>query len=343
MSHRILILYNRDEGLAHGEAADALAATAVLEAVRGVEDACHENGWRPEVLAAPEDPRALLEVIDRQRADCIFNLVEALGGEVRFEAAVAWMFELAGIPYTGSPPLALSVALQKPLTRAVLRGADLPVPAGCLLARGDEPIAALRPPFIVKPSREDASHGISLESVVEDVDAARRRARYVIERYRQPALIEEFIEGREFNVSILGEGEDAFALPLGEIDFSDFPGDKPRLVTYTAKWVESSPECLGTKPIPARELDAETATRLAGVAVAAYRAIGLRDYGRIDLRLHPREGPYILDVNSNPDISPGAGLARAALRSGMTYAQLIAHVVQGAHARGAAPPTDRPR
>jgi D-alanine-D-alanine ligase len=329
---RVLILYNLDEGLAHGEADDSLAAAAVLDAVRGVERACGDNGWDALALAAPEEPVALIAALRGSGADLVFNLVEALRGEVRLEAAVAWLYELCGVAYTGSPPLSLSLCLQKPLARAVLQAAGVPVPAGRLLERGDEPLDALRPPLIVKPSREDASHGITLESVARDEAAARRRARYVIERYQQPALVEEFIDGRELNVSILGEGESSTVMPLAEIDYSEFPAG-PRLITYAAKWVEESAECRGSKPVAARDLDDETAGRVREVALGAYRTLGLRDYGRVDLRLDPSGAPFVLDVNSNPDISPDAGLAKAAARGGLSYPQLIARVVEGALAR----------
>jgi D-alanine-D-alanine ligase len=186
---------------------------------------------------------------------------------------------------------------------------------------------------MVKPVHEDASHGISLESVCPDAAAARARARYVIERYRQPALVEEFVDGREFNISVLGEGVGARTLELMEIDYSDFPAGAPHLITYNAKWEEESAECTGSKPVPARDLDPELAARIRSAALGAYRAIGLRDYGRVDIRLHPEAGPLVLDVNSNPDISPGAGLARAAARSGLPYVELVGGVVEAAAAR----------
>ena len=330
---RILILYNDDSALAHGEAHDSVAILAVLDEVRGVEAACRAAGHDVQSLVAPQEPSALIVLLERERPDLVFNLVEALRGEARLEAAVAWLYELCGVAYSGSPAVALSLALQKPLANALLVGLGLPVPAGRVLSRGDEELVGLTPPLIVKPTREDASHGITLESVTADAGAARRRARYVIERYQQPALVEEFVEGREFNVSVLGEGESARALSLAEIDYSGFPAGQPRLITYAAKWEEESEECRGSNPVAARDLSEELAARIAGIAVSAYRAVGLRDYGRIDIRLHPERGPLILDVNANPDISPTAGLAKAARRSGLDYEQLIAGIVRDGLAR----------
>jgi D-alanine-D-alanine ligase len=330
---RVAVLYNEDEGLAHGEPSDLLAARGVLDAARGVAEACRECGWDPVEMVAPPDPAILLQQLERARCQVVFHLVEAVRGEARLEAAVAWLLEWARIPYTGSPPVALSVALDKPLCRAVLQAHGVPVAAGRVLARADGSLEGLRFPLIVKPSREDASHGITLDSVVTDAEGARGRARYVLERYAQPALVEEFVEGREFNVSLLGEGEAARTLPLAEIDYSRWPAGKPRLITYAAKWEEGSEEDRGSVAGEPGPLEPALARRIEEVALAAYRAVGLRDYGRVDLRLHPAAGPIVLVVNGNPDLAPGAGLARSAARAGISHARLVAGIVEAALAR----------
>jgi D-alanine-D-alanine ligase len=285
-----------------------------------------ECGWEVKRCCAPEDPVAFLSLLGSLKPNVIFNLVESLKGDSRLETGAIWLYELAGLPYTGSPPRATMLALEKPVTRALLSVHGVPVPAGKLFEVGDEPIDGLRPPWIVKPAREDASHGITRESVVYDERSLRERIRYIYERYHQAALVEEFIDGREFNVSILGEGANAAALDLGEIDYSNFPPG-PHLITYNAKWLYDSPECTGSVPIAAADLSHELRARITTVALAAYRVIGLRDYGRIDLRLHPEDGPLVLDVNANPDLSPDAGLARAAARSGIDYVSLIRRIV----------------
>jgi D-alanine-D-alanine ligase len=330
---RVLILHNDDDALAHGEQADRFAIQAVLEAAHGVEGACRERGFEVRVLPAPVAPAALCALLADERPEVVFNLVESVAGETRLEAAVAWLYELSGVAYTGSPAFSLSLALQKDATGALLRGLGVPVPAGRLLERGDEPLDGLAFPLIVKPVREDASHGISLESVCHDAPATRARARHLIERYAQGALCEEFVEGRELNVSVLGEGEDARTLALMEIDYSGWPASQPRLITYKAKWDEESEECKGSVPVPARDLSPALAERIRRVALAAYRGVGLRDYGRIDLRIHPERGPLVLDVNANPDLTPGAGLAKAAAASGTSYPELIEEIVLAAGRR----------
>jgi D-alanine-D-alanine ligase len=333
---QVALLYNDDDGLAHGAAEDRFAAQAVLGAVAAVQSALERAGHGVRPIAVHADPRRVLAEIDQARAEVAFNLAEAVDGDPRLEAALAWLLELGRIPYTGSPPEALALALDKPLSKARLLSAGVPVAEGATLIRGDErlpPRSCL--PWIVKPACQDASHGISDKSVVFDEDAARAQARELIERYRQPALVEEFIDGREFNVSLIGDSAEPQVLPLGEIDFSNFPRGRPQLVTYEAKWVEDSPDYRGTPSIAARAIAPELRTRIEEIARAAYSAVGVRDYGRVDLRLHPTKGPLVLEVNPNPDISPDAGLARAAARHGLDFDALIVRIVEAARNRAA--------
>jgi D-alanine-D-alanine ligase len=334
---RIAILYTDDRALARGRAVDALAVREALEAAECVAAACRERGFEGVLVPAPSGPTELLAKLRRSRADLVFHLVESVHGEARFEAAVAWLLEWARIPYTGTPPVALSLALEKPLARAMLAQHGVRVPEGRVLEQGDEPLGDLRPPWIVKPTREDASHGIDLSSVVHTPDAVRERARRVIQRYGQPALVEEFVDGREFNVGILENDGALEVLPLAEIDFTGFPRGKPRVVTFRAKWVESSRECKGTEVVAARDLSAEHHAAICQTAVTAYRAIGLRDYGRVDLRLSDDGRPFVIDVNPNPDLAPECGLARAAARGGLAYADLIERILTSALARARGP------
>jgi D-alanine-D-alanine ligase len=334
---RIAVLYTDDRALARGREVDALAVREALEAAECVAAALKERGFEGVLVPAPSGPAELLAALRRARADLVFHLVESVHGEARFEAAVAWLLEWARIPYTGTPPVALSLALEKPLARSVLAQHGVPVPAGRVLDRGDEPLGDLRPPWIVKPTREDASHGIDLGSVVDTPAAARARARRVIEHYGQPALVEEFVDGREFNVGILENDGELEVLPLAEIDFTGFPRGKPRVVTFKAKWVESSRECKGTEVVAARELSPEQQTAIRETAVAAYRAIGLRDYGRVDVRLSDDGRPFVIDVNPNPDLAPECGLARAAARGGLSYADLIERILASALVRSRGP------
>jgi D-alanine-D-alanine ligase len=340
---RVAVLFNDDGALAHGEEKDALAVAAVTACADSVARALRGRGHDVVAIAAPEEPGELLAALRAARPDAVFNLVESLRGDATLEASVVALLELSAIPFTGNGALACALSLRKPLAKALLAASGVPVAPGCVLETGEEPLPdpraadpALRCPFpwIVKPAREDASHGISKESVVSDAAAARARARFVIERYRQPALVERFVEGRELNVGMIGPADAPELLPVAEIDFTAFPAGRPRLVTYESKWVEGSDDWNGT-PVKDAELAPPLAARIAAVARAAWRALGLRSYGRVDLRLHESEGPFVLEVNPNPDVSPDAGFARAWGRRGgaeRSYDDLVATILRHARA-----------
>jgi D-alanine-D-alanine ligase len=185
-------------------------------------------------------------------------------------------------------------------------------------------------PAIVKPAREDASVGICSASVTHNQEALAQRVAYVLENYRQPALVEEFIEGREIYVSILERvGNEPMVFPFFEIDFSDMPSDRPNIVSFEGKWVEDSVEFKGTRPVRCERLSVELRAHIAKTALQAFRAVGLRDYGRIDFRLSAAGVPYVIDVNPNCDLSDLAGgYSRAAKAAGLSYKELILSIVE---------------
>ncbi len=333
MSLRIGLLATADEALAGGDERDAVAVKAAAEMTLAIERSCRANGWRAlRVEAKPNAPDWTVAELAREEVDVAFQLVESLRGEARFEAAVAWLLEWARIPYTGSGPVAITLALEKPVARAVLAARGVPVPDGFEMTSAKEPIplALDGRRWIVKPSREDASHGIEAASVVPDEAALRRRVAHVTATYRQPALVEEFVGGREFNVALLGSGADARILPLGEIDYSRVPAGQPQLLTFSAKWDAESAEYRSTPSVGARPMPRDLEERVRDVAARAYAALELAGYGRVDVRVHPERGPLVLDVNPNPDLSPGAGFALAAAREGLDHAQVIRHIVDDA-------------
>lgn len=338
---QVAIAYD-DFGLVAADDAPGIeSAVATLEAVESVERACASAGWRTTRIEVgsgrPAYSRrwheALLADIDAAQPDVIVNLIESVDGDSRLEIAACWILELARIPYTGAPPRALALALEKPVTKAVLQSRGVPVARGVVLENGDEPLPPLRWPLIVKPVREDGSNGITQESVVGDERALRERARWVHRTFGQAALAEEYVDGREINVAILGD-RSLEVLPLAEIDFTGFPEGSRRIVTYDAKWNEGSAECLGTASVGAAPLDAGVHEEIVRTALVAHRAVGVRDYARIDMRLDPERGPLVLEVNPNPDCTPGAGLCRTAERAGISHEELIQRIVRSAIERG---------
>jgi D-alanine-D-alanine ligase len=253
-------------------------------------------------------------------------MCESLGSDARLETALPTVLDLMGIPYTGSPPEALSAALYKDRVKQRLIEAGVPTPAGVLLEWPDTPVD-LPFPLIVKPAQEDGSAGIWGKSVVHDEASLRERVEEIINLFKAPCLVEQYAEGREFNVALLGYPQ-ARVLPLQEIDFSNLPPDQPHIVSYDAKWRTGSVEDLGTQPVMHPELPSNVAARLRRAATEACRAVGVRDYGRVDIRLSPTGVPYVIDVNPNCDLSPDAGYARAAQSVGIDYPALMRLLVR---------------
>lgn len=288
-----------------------------------------------EVVRKPIDTPSTLRrlLLEDNRYDLAFNLCESLRGDPRFEIPVPVILEAHGIPYTGNPPFALRRCLDKLSAREALAAEGVPIPAGCGVRREEDLFRLDGPlPAIVKPVREDGSIGIESGSVVRDRASLRRRARYVLEKLKQPALVEAYVEGREFNVSVLGDLEPA-SLPVAEIDFSRMPVDVPRIVSYSAKWRTRSAEFKGTVPTFGA-LDEGLARRVRRAALGAFRALGLRDYARIDLRVDAAGRVFVIDVNPNCDLAPDAGYPKAAAAAGLTYVKLVHAIVALALERG---------
>jgi D-alanine-D-alanine ligase len=285
------------------------------------------------VRAAIDTPQTLVEVLKSTRADVAFNLCESLRGDPRYEIPVPVILESQGIPYTGNAPLALRVALDKSTARATLQDRGVPVPDGHLVA-GEGDVMRLEGPLpaIVKPAREDGSIGIEASSVVHDARALRRRARFVLNTLKQSAIVERFVDGREFNVSVLGDDQPA-CLPLAEIDFSGMPKDVPRIVSYRAKWHNRTAEYKGTIPTFGGT-DEALSRRIRRAALGAFRALGLRDYARIDLRVDAEGRPFVIDVNPNCDLAPDAGFPKAAKAAGIEYPDLVHQLLGFALQRG---------
>jgi len=324
---RIAILHNVDYEDTLPECDPAWAARAEVGRVAtSVALALSEAGHDAQLVAIDGDLAALRDTLVELDVDCAFNLCESIVGDARLESAVPLLLELLGIPFTGSPPEVLSFGLRKDRVKLRLEAAGIPTPPGRVLTRPDDP-CDLRFPLIVKPVREDGSVGIWSTSVVGDVPSLRRAVEAVVTSLRQPCLVEEFIDGREFNVALLGHPTPR-VLPLSEIDFSGLPEDSPRIVSYDAKWNSGSVDDLGTVPVLHPSLPGAVAARVRRVAADAFRAVGVRDYGRVDVRLANTGVPYVVDVNPNCDLSPHAGMVRAAAAVGIDYGSLVGLLVR---------------
>jgi D-alanine-D-alanine ligase len=279
------------------------------------------------------------------------NLVEWFHDDLEHETHVPALFELLGISYTGNRPLALSLCQKKPNAKALLAAAGLPVPKGIVVESGAAPPddkLGLRYPIIVKPAFDDASGGIDAGSVVRTRAELDTRVALVVGEHKMPALVEEFIDGREIHCAILGN-DPPRPLPLYEMQFKQGGVDNegralPGIITYRAKWDPYSRDYYAMESkCPVEDLDPEIVAHVQAVAVRAYQTLGCRDYARVDMRLSPGSGdPFILEVNPNPDLADGCAFAQCVRASGRTYEQAIQEIVGYALDRAVTRPKREP-
>ncbi|MEI8135126.1 MAG: D-alanine--D-alanine ligase [bacterium] len=305
----------------------------VLEELEIIAAAIKDEGHVVQIFSVDDDIHRLISFLDIERPDLIFNLCEGVLGRASLEMAIAGIYELYDVPYTGSQALALGIALNKGLSKAIFTAHNLPTPRFAIVDE-EEFIPQnlnLTYPVIVKPIREDASIGIDNNSICDNIDQLEKRVLFVHQEFKQPALVEEYIDGRELNVAVLANAEGHFeTLPISEITFDTMPAGSPRIVSYEAKWVEESPLYKTTIPKCPAVLDEVTASRARELALAAAALVGLCDYGRIDMRLRDDGALFILEANPNPDISRDAGFMRASSAKGLTHGQTINAIVTAA-------------
>jgi D-alanine-D-alanine ligase len=320
---RVAVVFNRDFEDA-GADPENRAREDIRDVALEVTDVLRSAGLDVMSVGLQDELYGSIRELGQARPAVVFNLCESLRSDNRFEALLPLLLEYEGLVYSGSPPQTLLSALHKDRAKKLLLAAGVPTPPAVLLDTPDTRGVALDFPLIVKPTREDASVGIASESVVRTREELDSRVRFVLAHYRQPALVEGFVEGREINVSVLEslDGGPPTVLPLHEIDFSDMPADRPKIVSFEGKWVEGSVDYRGTRPMPC-QLPDQVRDRVQAVALAAFQALELRDYGRVDVRLSADGTPWVIDVNPNCDLSRGAGFARASQAAGMGYEDMI--------------------
>lgn len=306
-----------------------LSEVGVLEEREDIARALQAQGYRTRLFSVDDDICKFINFLKDSQPDVVFNLCESVGNESMHEMHAVGIYELLNVPYTGSQPLTLGIALNKVRVKEILSYHNLPTPRFQLF-NSPTKIALneyLDYPLIVKPSREDASVGIETKSVVSNQQDLRKRVRYIIEQFDQPALVEEFIDGRELNVAILGNRKPT-VFPISEIDMSTLPKQYQRIITYNAKWMKGTDEYEHTRGVCPAPLPTELEASIKEMALKAYQILGCRDYARVDFRLSKENKPYILEVNPNPDISDDAGFARSARAHGYSFDELINKIVE---------------
>jgi D-alanine-D-alanine ligase len=308
-----------------------LSEVGVVEEMDDIKAALSSLGYKPTTLSVDDDIFRLIEYLRDERPDLIFNIVESLENESVQEMNVAGLYELLKIPFTGAGAAALGLALNKPRVKEILSYHGIKTPKFQVFHVADKIVLdeGLSFPLIVKPSREDASVGIEDRSVVYNITDLRSRVRYIQEEFDQPALVEQYINGRELNVAIVGN-KSPLVLPISEIDFSGLTEGMHKIVSYEAKWVHGSIAFEGTKGVCPAQVTPLQEAKIKDIALRCYHIIGCRDYARVDFRLTKDGVPYVLEVNPNPDISDDAGFARSARTYGYTFPEVIGKIVESA-------------
>ncbi len=323
-------MYNLLERLQKGEEKDALAEDAVIEEIGAVETAVRSLGHQCFVVAIRDEIFSVIYWLKEIRPDVVFNLCEGVYGNSCWEMDIPALLDLFHIPYTGSPPLTLGLCQNKGKVKDILHSQGIQTPPYTIFDRPVRQVKKGSFPVIVKPIHEDGSLGISKGSVVFDEAHLKKQIRYVIEKYGQPALVEEFVNGRELNVSVVEINGKVDVLPISEIDYSEFPAGVPRICGYEAKWIPESVEYQKAKPVCPAPLEAEMKKRLEQTAIRVFKLFECRDYARVDFRVDQDGRIYVIEVNPNPDISPQSGMSREIKAKGMTYVQFIEGLLEKA-------------
>ncbi len=306
----------------------------VEEEYKAIVKSLRQEGFRATAVNIKEDIRRLQRLTKgRGRPDVVFNLVEHFRDDAELEPAVAAFFDLHDIAYTGAPPFALSLCHKKGLAKQVLLANGVPTPRFRIL---HEPKVSKRHglhyPLIVKPSRSDASMGVEAGSVVHDHEQLVKQLDKVFEEFDPPILVEEFIEGRELHVSILGN-DPPVMLPAIEFDFSELPPEHPSIISYDAKWNPLNQVYHQVHTICPAELSERALKKIEDVALRAYTLTGCRDYARLDIRLAKRNQPYVLEVNPNPDLTEGVSYMESAEAGGFEFSHTLRKIVEFAYER----------
>jgi D-alanine-D-alanine ligase len=321
----VLVLYNQPQSAKDHPAAES--EHIIVGIAESMSRTLSDIGYRPSLLGLGPEPHVLWNELKAQKPDAVLNLYEGTLDDAETETYVAGLLNWSGIPYTGCPPQALCLARAKHLAKLVFRGAGLPTADFMLISDLAISECRLRWPVIVKPAAQDASVGIEHASVCRNQAEMAARVQWVLQSYGSPVLVEEFVPGREIYVAVTALPE-LRALPAAEILFPESrPGAWP-ILTYSSKWKPGSADYDTTPPKYPADLPSNLAERLADIAKQAFRLLGCRDYARVDFRVNPRNDPFILEVNPNPEVSAEACFGRILKSAGIEFPEFLKGLIE---------------
>jgi D-alanine-D-alanine ligase len=335
---KIVVLYDRvlvdeNEEQAGGDKSPVVRTLDKKEVEEEVAEVVSKLGHEPVMYELDGTQKSLLGLA-RAECDLVFNLAESFADDDTADFKIAAFLELLGKKYTGTGTHGLMLAQDKAVAKKIFAFHGIHTPTFAKSFRGRLDFSHdLQFPVIVKPAREDGSIGIEFSAVVNSIRELMERMDWLHANFDSPVLIEEYIDGREMYVGIIGNDK-AEALPIVELDLSKLPDGTPRIAAAEVKWGKGTKAYKDTKSAIATDLSEEVVQTLQQTAVAAYQALELRDYGRVDMRLQPDGRVHVIEVNPNPWLSSRAEFAMAARKSGRTYPQLIEEIIELATTRG---------
>lgn len=292
-------------------------------------EALNKLGHEVRTIGVWDEPGMIIDEIKANPPDVVFNLTEHFNAVSAYDRNVAGLLEMMGVPYTGSSPTGLTLCKNKGMAKELLAYHKIRVPNFALFS----PKATIKKPphlkfpLFIKPAEEEASYGISQDSFVETEEALEERIRFIHERMNQTALAEEYIEGREIYVSLMGN-ERLQVFPLREVIFTEVPEGQPKFSTFKAKWDDAYRKRWGIQNVFAGPFPEGTIQRIGRICKAVYRALRIHGYGRIDLRVTPEGEIVILEANPNPNLERDDEFAQSAMKGGLTYERMIQRILR---------------
>ncbi len=307
----------------------------VTEEYEAIANALRGEDFNVSLLNINEDIQNLIDLLSNNPPDVVFNLIEYYRDDPALEHLIAGLFALYGVRFTGAKPFTLALCQRKGMTKQLLLANNVPTPRYKLLSEPRLPGRhGLHYPLIVKPAREDASSGVEKGSVVYNHEQLLDRVNKAFEEFYPPILVEEFIEGRELHVSVLGN-DPPEVLPIIEFDFSELPSDHPDIISYDAKWNPLEESFHRVHSICPAKLSRKLEKKVKAVVLSAYKITGCTDYARLDLRLTKDNKVFVLEVNPNPDLTESVSFMESAENYGLSFGETLARIVEFAFQRPA--------
>ncbi len=327
----VALAYNAATGFVPDTPEDRGSTKDLRQMIRYMARVLRSLGHQVTILPLAHDLFAFQRKLRRLNPDVVFNQYDDVVHGALYEMRFAAMVRMMGFPLTGSPALALGLGRYKHMAAALFHGSGIPIPPCTELLEkvGDVGRYEWRFPLIVQPGQEHAGIGLDRDSIVHSKKALRAQVHKILSTYNQPALAQSFLPGREFNVGIVG-GKRARVLPLAEVNYQELPPDIPPIMSYAAKWIETSVEYKKTSVICPAPVESELARQISDIALRAFRAVRAWGYGRVDIRLDEAGIPRVLEVNCNASLEEGVALARSAEKAGISYRQLLQMIIAAA-------------